>query len=34
MERLSAMGGILDVTISNPPMEDIITAIFKEGAGA
>ena len=35
MERLSEMGGVLDITISNPPMEDIIAAIFRnqeEGA--
>jgi ABC-2 type transport system ATP-binding protein len=35
MERLSALGGVLDVTISNPPMEDIIAAIFShKGAGS
>ena len=28
MQRLSAMGNVLDITISNPPMEDIIAAIF------
>lgn len=30
MERLSGLGGVLDITISNPPMEDIIAAIFRE----
>ena len=30
MERLSALGNVLDITISNPPMEEIIAAIFKE----
>jgi ABC-2 type transport system ATP-binding protein len=32
MERLSAIGGVLDITISNPPMEDIIAAIFQKEA--
>ena len=32
MERLSALGNVLDITISNPPMEDIIAAIFRSGA--
>ena len=33
MKSLSDLGGVLDVTISNPPMEEIITAIFSsEGA--
>jgi len=32
MERLSAFGNVLDITISNPPMEEIIAAIFKKGA--
>lgn len=30
MERLSTLGGVLDITISNPPMEDIIAAIFQK----
>jgi ABC-2 type transport system ATP-binding protein len=30
MERLSALGGVLDITISNPPMEEIIAEIFKK----
>lgn len=34
MERLSALGGVLDITISNPPMEDIIAAIFKRQEAA
>ena len=29
MENLSNLGGVLDITISNPPMEDIIAAIFR-----
>ncbi|MCL1963645.1 MAG: ATP-binding cassette domain-containing protein [Firmicutes bacterium] len=29
MERLSGLGNVLDITISNPPMEDIIAAIFQ-----
>ena len=32
MERLSAIGSVVDITISNPPMEEIITAIFKKEA--
>ena len=32
MERLSAMGNVLDITISNPPMEEIIASIFREEA--
>jgi ABC-2 type transport system ATP-binding protein len=32
MERLSALGNVIDITISNPPMEDIIAAIFREEA--
>jgi ABC-2 type transport system ATP-binding protein len=32
MERLSVMGNVLDITISNPPMEDIIAAIFQQEA--
>ncbi|MCL2741784.1 MAG: ATP-binding cassette domain-containing protein [Oscillospiraceae bacterium] len=31
MERLSALGGVRDVTISDPPMEEIIAAIFGKG---
>ena len=31
MERLSSMGNVLDITINNPPMEDIIAAIFQKG---
>jgi ABC-2 type transport system ATP-binding protein len=34
MERLSALGNVLDITISNPPMEEIIAAIFKKEAPA
>jgi len=30
METLSALGNVLDITISNPPMEDIIAAIFQK----
>lgn len=30
MEQLSALGHVLDITISNPPMEDIIAAIFHQ----
>lgn len=30
MEQLSALGNVLDITISNPPMEDIIAAIFRD----
>jgi ABC-2 type transport system ATP-binding protein len=29
MERLSRLGNVQDITISNPPMEDIIRAIFQ-----
>ena len=29
MERLSALGNVLDITISNPPMEEIISAIYR-----
>ena len=33
MAHISALGGVLDITISDPPMEDIIADIFrKEGA--
>jgi ABC-2 type transport system ATP-binding protein len=32
MERLSKLGNVLDITISNPPMEDIIAAIFQKEA--
>ncbi len=32
MERLSALGNVSDITISNPPMEDIIAAIFQKEA--
>ena len=32
MERLSALGNVLDITISNPPMEEIIAAIFTKEA--
>lgn len=32
MERLSALGNVVDITISNPPMEDIIAAIFQKEA--
>ncbi|MCL2126070.1 MAG: ATP-binding cassette domain-containing protein [Oscillospiraceae bacterium] len=34
MERLSGLGNVIDVTISNPPMEDIIAAIFRDQEGA
>ena len=30
METLSNMGNVLDITISNPPMEEIIATIFQE----
>lgn len=33
MERLSMVGNVLDITISNPPMEDIIAAIFQRNGG-
>jgi len=33
MERLSALGNVLDITINDPPMEDIIAAIFQRSAG-
>jgi len=33
MESLSALGNVMDITISNPPMEDIIAAIFRKEAG-
>jgi ABC-2 type transport system ATP-binding protein len=29
MNRISALGDVLDVTINNPPMEEIISAIFE-----
>jgi ABC-2 type transport system ATP-binding protein len=32
MDMLSGQGNVLDVTISNPPMEDIIAAIFSKSA--
>lgn len=32
MEHLSMLGNVLDITISNPPMEDIIAAIFQKEA--
>ena len=34
MEKLSALGNVLDITINNPPMEDIIAAIFQKEAAA
>jgi hypothetical protein len=34
MSRLSALGNVLDVTINNPPMEEIITAIFERQRAA
>jgi len=30
MEKLSSLGNVLDITISNPPMEDIIASIFRK----
>ena len=33
MEKLSALGNVLDITISNPPMEDIIASIFGSKKG-
>ena len=30
MENLSALGNVLDITINNPPMEDIIATIFQQ----
>lgn len=32
MEKLSSLGSVSDITISNPPMEDIIAAIFRKEA--
>ena len=32
MEHLALLGNVLDITISNPPMEDIIAAIFQREA--
>jgi len=32
VERLSSTGCVLDITIGNPPMEDIIASIFKKEA--
>lgn len=32
MDALSALGNVLDITISNPPMEDVIAAIFQKAA--
>ena len=32
MEKISALGNVLDITINNPPMEDIIAGIFKNKA--
>jgi len=34
MSRISALGNVLDVTINNPPMEEIIAAIFASRGGA
>ena len=34
MERLSSTGNVQDITIGNPPMEDIISAIFRRGGGS
>lgn len=34
MERLSALGNVVDITINNPPMEDIIAAIFHKEAAS
>ena len=31
MERLSELGNVLDITINNPPMEEIIAAIYRNG---
>ena len=31
MEKLSALGNVLDITINNPPMEEIIAAIYRNG---
>ena len=33
MEGISALGGVLDITINDPPMEEIIAAIFKKEGG-
>jgi ABC-2 type transport system ATP-binding protein len=33
MAKISALGEVLDITINNPPMEEIIAAIFRKGAG-
>jgi ABC-type uncharacterized transport system ATPase subunit len=32
MAKISALGEVLDITINNPPMEEIIAAIFRKGA--
>ena len=34
MERLSSTGNVQDITIGNPPMEDIIADIFQRGEGS
>ena len=34
MEHLSALGDVLDITINDPPMEDIIAAIFRQEASS
>ena len=34
MEGLSLLGGVLDISIADPPMEDIIATIFREQDGA
>ena len=34
MENLSSTGNVQDITIGNPPMEDIIAAIFSKGAAS
>ena len=34
MANLSALGTVQDITINNPPMEEIITAIFQKGVAS
>ncbi len=31
LSRITAMGGIADITVTDPPMEEIISEIFKSG---
>jgi len=34
IEQLSALGSVLDITVSDPPMEDIIASIFRKEAAS